>query len=47
VDISLVKGEKLLGMAEFERRDRVRVKRVEGSMIETNGSLETEIVEGN
>jgi hypothetical protein len=46
VDISLVKGEKLLRTAEFERRDRVRVKRVEGSMIEKNGSLETEILEG-
>jgi hypothetical protein len=41
-----VKCEKLLGRAEFERRDRERVKRKEGSMIETNGSLETEILDG-
>ena len=42
-DISLVKSEKLLGTAEFEPVDRVRVKSVEGSMIETRGSLETRI----
>jgi len=30
-DISLVKREKLLRTAEFEPRDRVRVKSVEGS----------------
>ena len=45
-DTSLVKSEKLLGMAEFEPRDRVRVKSIEGSMIETHGSLETQGLEG-
>jgi len=45
-DISLVKSEKLLGMAEFKPKDRVRVKSVEGSMIETHGSLETQVLEG-
>jgi hypothetical protein len=45
-DYSLVKREKLLGTAEFEPRDRVRVGRVEGSMIETHGSLETQVLEG-
>jgi len=45
-DISLVKSEKLLGTAEFEPRDRVRVKRVEGSMIETHSSLDTQVLEG-
>ena len=44
-DISLVKSEKLLGTAEFEPKDRVRVKSVDGSMIETHGSLETQILE--
>jgi hypothetical protein len=34
-DISLVKSEKLLGMVEFEPKDRVRVRSIEGSMIET------------
>ena len=43
--ISLVKSEKLLGTAEFEPRDRVRVKSVEGSMIETHGRLETQVLE--
>ena len=42
-DIGLVKNEKLLSTAEFEPRDRVRVKSVEGSIIETHGSLETQV----
>jgi len=46
-DISLVKREKLLSTAEFEPRDRVRVKSVEGSIIETHGSLETQVREGD
>jgi len=45
-DISFIKSEKLLSTAEFEPKDRVRVKSVEGSMIETHGSLETQILEG-
>jgi hypothetical protein len=36
----------LLGTGELEPRDRVRVKSVEGSMIETHSSLETQILEG-
>jgi len=35
-----------LSTAEFEPRDRVRVKSVEGSIIETHGSLETRLREG-
>jgi hypothetical protein len=38
-DISLIKSEKLLSAAEFEPKDQVRVKSVEGSIIETHGSL--------
>ena len=45
-DISLVQIEELLGTAEFQPRERVRVKSVEGSMIETHGSLETQVLEG-
>jgi len=45
-DISLVKSEKLLGTAEFEPNDQVHVKSVEGSMIETHGSLDTQVLEG-
>ena len=37
-DFSLLKRRKLLGTAEFEPRDRVRVKSVEGSVIRTHGS---------
>jgi len=42
-DINLVKSYKLLGTAEFEPKDRARVKSVEGSVIETHGSIETRI----
>jgi hypothetical protein len=44
-DIGLVKSYKLLGTAEFEPKDRVRVKSVEGSVIETCESIETRIWE--
>jgi hypothetical protein len=42
-DISVVKSEKLLSTAEFEPRDRVRVKSVDWSIIDTHGSLETRV----
>jgi hypothetical protein len=42
-DISLVKSRKLLGTAEFEPRDRVHVKSVDGSILETHGGIETRI----
>jgi len=42
-DISLVKNQKFLGTAEFEPGDRVRVEGVDGSIIETHGSIETRI----
>jgi len=45
-DISLVKSEKLLVMDEFEPRERVCVKSLEGSMIEIHGSLETQVLQG-
>jgi hypothetical protein len=45
-DISLLKSKRLLSTAKFEPRDRVRVKSVEGSVIETNGSIETNILGG-
>ena len=44
-DISLVKSYKLFGTAEFEPKDRVRVKSVDGSVVETHGSIETRIRE--
>jgi hypothetical protein len=46
-DISLLKSRKLLATAEFEPRDKVRVKSVEGSVIETHWSIETKILEGS
>jgi hypothetical protein len=44
-DISLVKSQKLLSTAEYEPKDRVRVRGVEGSSIETHGTVETKILE--
>ena len=45
-DMSLVKSHKLFGTAEFDPKVRVCVKSVEGSVIETHGSIETRIREG-
>ena len=42
-DFSLVKSRKLLGTAEFEPEDRVRFKGVDGSTLETHGSIKTQI----
>ena len=44
-DINLVKSYKLLGTTEFEPKDRVHVRSVDGSVTETHGSLETRIRE--
>jgi hypothetical protein len=43
VDISLVKSYKLMGTAEFEPKDRVRIENIEGFVIETHGSIENQI----
>jgi len=43
-NISLVKSQKL-STAEYEPKDRVCVKGVDGSLIETHGSVETKILE--
>jgi hypothetical protein len=45
-DISLDKRYKFFGTAEFEPKDRVRIKNIEGSVIETHGSTETRIQDG-
>jgi len=45
-DMSLINSYTLLGTAEFDLKIRVRVKSVEGSVIETHGSIETRIWEG-
>ena len=44
-DISWVKSQKLLSTAEYEPRDRVLVKGVEGSLIQTRGSVNTKLLE--
>jgi len=46
-DISLLKSRRLLGTVEFKPRDRVGVKSVERSVIETHESIETKIFEGS
>lgn len=45
-DISLLKSKNLLGTVEFEPDERVRLKSVDGSVIETHGSLEVKVQEG-
>lgn len=46
-DISLLKAQKLSGTAEFEPTEKIRIKSVEGSVIETHGSIEAKIQEGD
>jgi hypothetical protein len=46
-DISWLKVQKLSGTAEFESKEKVRIKSVEGSVIETHGSIEAKIQEGD
>ena len=45
-EISLLKNRRFLGTTMFEPEDRVRVKSVEGSIIERHASVETNILEG-
>lgn len=42
-DISVLKGEKLIGSTEYDPERKVRVKSVSGSLIETHGAIEAEI----
>jgi hypothetical protein len=46
ISISLLTNKSLRGTAEFEPNEKVRVKSVDGSVIETHGSRETKIREG-
>jgi hypothetical protein len=42
-DVSLLKGNKLIGTTEYDPEDKVKVKCVEGSPMETLGVLEARI----
>ncbi|XP_033610184.1 zinc finger protein 345-like [Cryptotermes secundus] len=42
-DISVLKGENLIGLTEYDPERKVRVKSVSGSLIETHGVIEAEI----
>jgi predicted aspartyl protease len=44
-DVSIIKSEKLIGSTEFEPREKVKLKSVEGSIIE-HGSVSARIHEG-
>jgi hypothetical protein len=46
-DISLLKSRRFLRTVGLEPRDRVRVKSVEGSVIETHGNTQTKILVGS
>jgi hypothetical protein len=45
-DVSLLRSKNLLGAAEFEPEEKIRIKSVNGSVIETHGSIEAKIKEG-
>ena len=45
-DFSLLKSKRLIGTKEFEPQNRVRIRSVDGSVLETHGSIETNIFEG-
>jgi hypothetical protein len=42
-DVSLLKSARWLGTAEFEPRDKMQLRSVEGSVIETYDSIEAKI----
>jgi hypothetical protein len=42
-DVSILKGEKLIGSTEYDPEKRVRVKTVSGLLIETHGAIEAVI----
>jgi predicted aspartyl protease len=46
-DVSLLKGDKLIGATEYDPERKVKVKCVDGSPVETHGVLEARIVLGN
>jgi len=46
-DISLLKGNKLIGATEYDPERKVKVKCIDGSPMETHDVLEARIVLGN
>ena len=46
-DISLLRSTKLIGSTEFEPENKVKLKGVDGSTIETFGTIRANITEGN
>jgi hypothetical protein len=46
-DISLIRNTKLKGEAEFEPDRRVKVRGIDGSVVQTYGVIEVQVQEGN
>jgi hypothetical protein len=46
-DLSLVKGKRLIGSTRYDPRKKVNVKSVEGSEIETFGTVEAKVQVGD
>jgi hypothetical protein len=46
-DISLIRSKKLKGEAECEPDRKVEVRGVDGSVVQTYGVIEVEVLEGN
>jgi hypothetical protein len=45
-DVSVVKSKKLIGTTEFESQQKVRLKCIDGSVVETHGLVKTQVREG-
>jgi hypothetical protein len=46
-DVSIIKSEKLIGSTEFESREKIKLKSVGGSIVETHGLVTAKVMEGN
>jgi hypothetical protein len=47
VDVSVIKSKKLVSTTEFELQQKVRLKSVDGSIVETHGLVKAQVTEGN
>jgi hypothetical protein len=45
-DVSVINSKKLISTTEFEPRQKVRLKSVDGSVVETHGLVKAQVMEG-
>jgi hypothetical protein len=46
-EVSVIKSQKLIGDTRFDPRQKVKLKSVDGAVVETYGQIEAKITEGN